>query len=125
MTFRLADPDALYDVPVSIPALAEGGEAPPPMECVVRFRLLPRSETTAAILRGDGPFIRKVVAGWSGIERHDGTPLEYSEENLRLLSDIPHFCVAVSGVYGRWAAGLPGKTSAPSRSTGSGAAATK
>jgi len=117
VTFRLADPDALYPVPVDIPVPSAGGERVV-AECEITFRLIGRQAATEAMVRGEAHFVRAVVAGWSGIERHDGSPLQYSEESLDLLADIAHFNLAVSEAYGRWAACLPGKTSKPSPATG-------
>ena len=117
MTFRVADPDALYRVAVPIDVPGEDG--PVRHECTLAFRLLDAPATEKLVLETDRAYVAGVVAGWEGIEGADGKPLAFSEENLALLADIPYFARAVVLEHSRWQMGLPGKTSATPRSTGS------
>lgn len=117
MTFRIADPDALYPttVEVSVPGAGE------PQECEIEFRLRPPEALQKLLGKGDEEYLRGIVGGWSRIEGADGKALEYSDENLATLAALPYFVRSVLDAYDRFLLGLPGKTSAQPRATGAAA----
>ncbi|MXW02215.1 MAG: hypothetical protein F4X59_01165 [Holophagales bacterium] len=116
MTFRLADPDALYRTTVAVDVPAEDGFER--RECIVLFRLITRPEAAAALLKGDEAYMRAAVGGWEGIADHDGSALEFSDENLVKLAGISYFARAVQEEHERFLLGLPGKTSRQPSATG-------
>lgn len=125
MTFRLADQAAVYPTGVRIDV--PGVDGPEAHECTLHFRLLDAEVARKLALESDEAFFLNALAGWEGIAAHDGSPLEFTPENVALLAAIPYFVRGASSAYDRFVMGLPGKTSAPPRSTGSapGAAATR
>ncbi len=114
MTFRLADPDAVYETAVTISVPASGG--PEEREFTAHFRLPAPAAVRAAALEGDPQFMLCVLAGWDGIEGHDGKPLDFSPANVEKLAGIAYFARGVAAAFERFSLGLPGKT--PARSAG-------
>ncbi len=92
-------------VPVDQPG---GGER---MEFRADFRWLPAGKARKAVDSGDEAFLRSVLAGWSGIERADGSPLEVRDESYGELADAPHVVAAVSRAYMDFLAGSRAKNS--------------
>ncbi len=108
--FRIAPPDQIYDVPLTVQVPADGGTEA--QRCTVRFRLLPASQTRRLALEGDADLAEAVLAGWKDICDAKGKPLAVDDENRATLLDIPYFQRAVVLGYLTWAAGVPEKNSA-------------
>lgn len=109
---RLAEPDGVYEVPVTIAVPADGG--PEERTFTAHFRLASPEAANTAMQQGDAAYLKLVLVGWSGVSDHDGAPVEFSAENLDRLAGIPYFSLGVSRAFERFALGLPGKTLAPS-----------
>ncbi len=108
MTLKLADPDATYAarVDVEVP-LPDGGTERHVMD--VRFRLLGDAEVDALVVDGQAVLLGRVLADWSGVEDHDGTPLPCTPENVARLCGVAYWRRAVVNAYMRFVAGLPAK----------------
>lgn len=111
MTFKLADPEALYrvEVPVDVPQPDGSFEE---QTFTALFRLVETNVWTGAALDSDEAFLKAVLAGWEGIADADGSPLQWSDEMVEKLAGQGYWARAVHAAYHRWAAALPGKTSA-------------
>lgn len=103
---RLAEEGEVFRaVPVPVPALDGGPDA----ELRADFRWLPADRARAAMEAGDLEFLRAVLAGWEGVERPDGRPLDYCEASIDALAGAPHVVAAVSRAYSAWLRGAAGK----------------
>jgi len=116
VTFRLADPDALYPVDASIDVPTERGFEPRP--CRLLFRMMSIEEESELAAAGDREYLAGVLGGWDGIEDHDGSPLEFGADNAARLGRVSYFVVGVQRAYRAWLLALPGKTSPRPRGTG-------
>ena len=105
--FTLADPSKTYRVPVAV-SVPTDSATPAKHEFTAEFRLLDRAEVDKLISAGgDREFLDEVLAGWSGIKRHDGGDLEFNKTNLETLSKITYWARSVIDAYLEWQAGLP------------------
>ena len=111
MSFVLADPKRIYKVPVTIPVPADGAE-PEEAQITCHFRLLAADEMQPLIDAGDDlPVLSSILAGWEGIQTHDGGSLPFNASNLERLSRIGYWKLAVIDAYMDWSAALPLKNS--------------
>lgn len=108
--FRLADPEAVYRVPVVVPV--PGQDGPVEQEFAVLFRLLTPDEADRHV--DDAGFLGAVVGGWEGVHGHGGEEIAFSPEALARLAAIPYVARALGAAYRRFELGLPGKTLSPS-----------
>ena len=108
MPLKLADPDASYAarVEVDVP-LPDGGTERHGMD--VRFRLLADAEVDALVVDSQAALLERALAGWDGVEDHDGTPLPCTPENVTRLCGVAYWRRAVVNAYMRFVAGLPAK----------------
>lgn len=56
-------------------------------------------EDNGKLLNGDQKALKKVIKGWSGIGDENGNALEFSQENLELVTKNQFFVVAVLRAY--------------------------
>ena len=107
--FRLPDPDAVHNVPVTVP-VPTGGADPAQHEIVCHFRLLDRPALNALLERKDDlVFFKAVLAGFDGVGDRHGEPLAFNDTTLETLSAIPYFARAVVDSYLAWANAEPVK----------------
>ncbi len=105
MPLKLASPDHLYDVPVTV-ELPDGETA----EYTAQFRVPKTSDLTD--LSSDADVVRSYLGGFAGIMDADGKPLPDNEQSIQMLAEIPFFARATGRAFVRWAFGVAEKNSA-------------
>ena len=105
--FRLADPDHAWPgtIEVAVPGRDE------PMRHPARWRLLDDDEIDRLLAQSSTALLKRALAGWDGIEEHDGTPLPHSERAVERLCRVPYWRRAAVDAYMRFVSGLPEKNS--------------
>lgn len=122
--FRLPDPDQSYVriVTVNIPT-PDGGVAEKKFKAYFLFK--PTDEVNELLFAGgadgDYAFCSAILSGWEDIEVNDGTVLKFTNENVRMLSQIGYWVNAVTNDYLAFVRGEPAKNSKPLPDTGSAA----
>lgn len=107
MAFRLLPPDQAFPLEVEV-APPGGGK---PGTCTLQVAFLPDDEALRLAEEGNGPYLRRIVRGWSGIEDHEGNAIAHSDEAVAQLAEVPYFTRQVAEAYSRWRAGLAEKNS--------------
>lgn len=65
----------------------------------IDFTALRQSEIDEHLVADDKALLLEVVTGWSGVQDEDGNELEFSEEALERLLDIPAARIAMVTTY--------------------------
>lgn len=83
-------------------------------ECELHCVWMPMEDARAAAEGGDGAFLSKCLAGWSGVEGPDGEPVGHDADGIALVAAQHWLVAAMSRAYFGWLAGLDAKNSATS-----------
>lgn len=89
-----------FKAPVKVMAPADGGQREYTFN--VTFRALTRSEESgfdALNAASTDDFLRRIIVGWSGLEDEDGSPFEFSTENLNTLIDLHYVRMGIVQAY--------------------------
>ena len=105
--FKLADPDAIYNHPVTINVPVGDGKTTP-QDFTAQFKLLP-AEAVKKTMVNDVTFAATVLFGWDGIADHTGKPLPFSDTNRDNLAQIGYFSMGIANAYLEFSSGLPVK----------------
>jgi hypothetical protein len=74
------------------------------------FNTLSRSEYDELTNSGDDfAYMKRLLAGWEGMEEEDGTPIEFNEENLKAFIEDRYWILGIIKSYGATFEGAPKK----------------
>lgn len=108
--FKLAPPDQIYKRTVNIRQPQAKGTTRI-VSFTAEYYLLTTEELNDILTPStkDYDFISRVMAGWDGIQAHDGTPLGFTDANLKLLCSIGYWAKGVVEDYLAFHRGEPAK----------------